>query len=95
MGSEGVKLFFGADEPRYRVVVGSFKNPEDATKLVEKINAADPTIHAFVAKPVLCNPFYAAVASQYLPPTEAKRVQERVLKLDGVEGAFLSPYYGQ
>ncbi len=90
---QGAKTFFGvSDERRYYVVVGSFKNPNDAAKLVAKVNAEDPTIHAFVGNPAPCNPNYAVIASPLLPADEAKRVQDRVLKLDSVDGAFLSPY---
>jgi hypothetical protein len=89
---DGLKLFFGADEPRYRVIVGSFKSPSDATALVAKVNTEDPSLHAFVAQPAPCNPYYAVVASPYLPAAEAKRVQDHVLKLESVSGAFLSPY---
>jgi hypothetical protein len=89
---EGVKLFFGASEPRYRVVVGSFKDQIEAAKLVAKVNAEDPTVHAFVGQPAPCSPFYAVVASPYLPADEAKRAQERLLQLNSVSGAFLSPY---
>lgn len=89
---DGVKLFFGADQPRYRVIVGSFKNPSDAAALVAKVNAEDPSLHAFVGQPAPCNPFYAVVVSPYLPAAEAKRVQDRVLQLDSVTGAYLSPY---
>jgi hypothetical protein len=89
---DGVKLFFGANEPRYRVIVGSFKDPSDAAQLAAKVNAEDPTVHAFVGNPAPCNPYYAVVASPFLPAGAAKRAQDRVLQLNSVSGAFLSPY---
>jgi hypothetical protein len=90
---QGLKLFFGVNQPRYRVVVGSFKNPNDAAELVAKVTAEDPSLHAFVGQPAPCNPYYAVVVSQPLPPDEAKRVQDKVLQLNSVTGAFLSPYH--
>ena len=90
---QGAKTFFGVgDERRYHVVVGSFKNPNDAAKLVAKVNAEDPTLHAFVGNPAPCNPYYGVIVSPFLPAAEAKRLQDRVLQLDSVDGAYLSPY---
>ena len=90
---DGLKLFFGAaSEPRYRVIVGSYKNEQDAKKLADKITAEDPSFHAFVGRKAPCNDFYAVVVSQYLELTEAKRVLARVSKLKTVDDAYLSPY---
>jgi hypothetical protein len=89
---QGLILFFGADEPRYRVIVGSFKNPDDAGALVAKLDAEAPSIHAFVGQPAPCIPFYAVIVSQYLSANEAKRVQDKVMQLNSVTGAYLSPY---
>jgi hypothetical protein len=89
---QGLMLFFGANEPRYRVIVGSFKNPDDAGALVAKLDAEAPSIHAFVGQPEPCNPFYAVIVSQYLPANEAKRIQDKVTQLNSVTGAYLSLY---
>ena len=89
---EGLKAFFGLDEPRYRVVVGSFKKPDDGSALVNKIKAADPTLQAFVGQKMPCNEYYPVIVSDYVKASEAKKIQEQVLKLDFIPGAYLSPY---
>ena len=89
----GLKSFFGLDDPQYRVVIGSFKKPDDAKTLASKVNAADPTLKAVVAEPAPCNEFYAVAVSggEFLPPETARKIQAKALKLDGISGAFLSP----
>jgi hypothetical protein len=90
---DGLKLFFGAsDEPRYRVIVGSFKTTEGAQSMADKINAQDSSLHALIGRKAPCNDYYAVVVSPYVPLAEAKRVQAKVLKLDSVDDAYLSPY---
>jgi hypothetical protein len=90
---KGLKSFFGLDDPQYRVVIGSFKKPDDAKTLASKVNAADPTLKAVVAEPAPCNEFYAVAVSggEFLPPETARKIQAKALKLDGISGAFLSP----
>jgi hypothetical protein len=90
---KGLKSFFGLDDPQYRVVIGSFKKPDDAKLLASKVNAADPTLKAVVAEPAPCNDFYAVAVSggAFLPPDAARKVQAQALKLDGIDGAYLSP----
>jgi hypothetical protein len=89
----GLKDFFGLNDPRFHVVVGSFKRREDAAALVAKINAEDPSFGAFVGIPAPCNPHSAVVVSQPLTLSEAKKVQERARKLNSVDDAFLSPVF--
>jgi hypothetical protein len=90
---KGLKSFFGLDDPQYRVVVGSFKKPDDAMTLASRVNAADPTLKAVVSDPAPCNDFYAvAVGSGEFFPTEtARKVQAKALKVDAISGAYLSP----
>jgi hypothetical protein len=87
----GIKQFLRLDDNGYRVVVGSFKNHNDAVVLANKINAADSMLHAFVADKYPGNDFYAVVAG---PPSttldEAEKIQNKVLTLDFVPGAFIS-----
>lgn len=90
---DGLKLFFGASsEPRFRVIVGSYKNEQEAKKLADKISAEDPSLNAFVGRKAPCNEYFAVVVSRYLELTEAKRVLARVSKLKSVEDVYLSPY---
>jgi hypothetical protein len=90
---DGLKLFFGATgEPRYRVIVGSYKSEQEAQKLADKINTEDPSLNAFVGKKAPCNDYFAVVVSQYLELTDAKRVLARVSKLNSVDDAYLSPF---
>jgi hypothetical protein len=74
-------------------VIGSFKKPDDAKTLASMVNTADPSLKAVVADPVPCNDFYAVAVSggEFLPPETARKVQARALKLDVINGAFLSP----
>jgi hypothetical protein len=88
---QGLKAFFGLDEPRYRVVVGSFKNQGEGTSLANRIKSADPTLKAYVGERAPCNEYYPVIVSDYVSAPEAKRIQEKVLKLGFVAGAFLSP----
>lgn len=89
---DGLKLFFGAaDEPRYRVIVGSFKTEDSAAAKAKQINDENPSFNAFAGKKAPCNDFYAVVVSRYVRFEEAKRIKAKVLKLNSVDDAYLSP----
>lgn len=94
---ESLKLWFGIgrDDQKYRVVAGSFKSPEEASILASKINAESPGLNAYVGQRAPGNPYYAVVVSGYLPYSEAKIVQEKVMKLNAVPDAYLSPFAGR
>lgn len=90
--SSEVRSFFNLDDKRFRVVVGSFKRPEDANELAGRVNAEASDLKAFVGAPQPCNPYYAVVVSPYLPEAEARVYLERAMKLKSVSSAFLSAY---
>jgi len=87
----GIKQFLRLDRNRYRVVVGSFQSHGDALALANKINAADATLHAFIADKYPGNDFYAVVVG---PPSttleDANKIQSKVLKFDFIHDAFIS-----
>jgi hypothetical protein len=90
---KGLKIFFGLDDPQYRVVVGSFKKVDDANALAAKVNAEDPAIKASVFGKAPCNDYYAVTVGggAFLPIEQAKKLQSKALDIDGVPGAYLSP----
>jgi hypothetical protein len=90
---KGLKSFFGIDDPRYRVVVGSFKKIDDAKALAAKVNADDPSAKATVGEKAPCNDFYPVAVGNgdYFSVDQAKRLQSKVLQYDSVNGAYLSP----
>jgi hypothetical protein len=91
--SKGLKSFFGLEDLRYRVVVGSFKKIDDAKIFAGKVNAEDPTIKAVVGEKAPCSDFYSVIVNngEFVSPEYAKQIQSKVLKFDSVNGAFLSP----
>jgi hypothetical protein len=79
------------DFSNYRVVVGSFKNPTDAQALANKINDRDRSLGAIVGEKAPCNDFYPVIVGPQSTTLDmAKKVQEKVLMLDFVPGAFIS-----
>jgi hypothetical protein len=90
--SIGLKQFFRIEDPKnYRVVVGSFKNLSDAQALVNRINASDTSLHPFVADKYPGNDFYAVIAGPSSTTLdEAQKIQNKVLTLDYIPGAFIS-----
>jgi hypothetical protein len=87
----GLKQFFGLDFANYRVVVGSFKNRSDAIALANKINDKDRSFGAFVDEKAPCNEFYPVIVGPRSTTLEqAKKVQDKVLNLDFIPGAFVS-----
>ena len=91
--AQGLKNFFGIDDPRYRVVVGSFKKADDAKALAAKVNEDAPSILATVVDKAPCNDFYAVTVGggSYLSVDQAKRLQSKALGINSVSGAYLSP----
>jgi hypothetical protein len=91
---EGIKLFLNITqpEPKYRVIVGSFKSQTEAALKAQAINVEAPRFKAFVGERMPNNEFYPVVVSDYLPLSQALKVQSNALKLKAVEGAYLSPY---
>ncbi len=87
----GVLQFFGLTKSGYRVVVGSFKDTNEAQALAEKINKQDSTLHAFVGERAPCNEFYPVIVG---PATstlaEAQKTETKVLKLESIPGAYIS-----
>jgi SPOR domain len=89
--STSLRQFFGFDDGAYRVVVGSFKNSADAQTLANKINAADNSFHAFVGPKAPGNDFFPVIVGPvFTTLDDAKRIQNRVLSLDFIPGAYIS-----
>ncbi len=91
--AKGLKNFFGLNDPQYRVIIGSFKRAEDANAFARKVNDGSPELKAVVVGKAPCNDHYAVSAGngEYLAPSDAKKLQAKVLEVDGIAGAFLSP----
>jgi SPOR domain len=86
---DGLKKFLGLDESGYRVVVGSFKRPDDARGLVNKINSESPTLSVFVGDRAPCNDFYPVIVGPYTTTLyEAKKIQTQIIK--SVPDAYIS-----
>ena len=86
---EGIKLFLNLSqpEPRYRVVVGSFKDRTAAALRAEVIRKEAPTLSVFVGERQPENEFYPVVVGGYVTLTEALKIQDGVLKMKSVDGA--------
>ena len=90
--AQGLRLWFNLTEPKYRVVVGSFKNKTEAALRAEVINKSAPDLGAFVGQKMPNNDFYPVIVGGFVPVSEALRIKERVLKSNLAQDAFLSNY---
>jgi hypothetical protein len=91
---EGFKIPFGIgkDEQRYRVVVGSFKDPSAAAAKAEQINKLDPTLKATVGDKRLFNEYYPVVVGGYAVYPEARALKEKVSEKLNTDDVYLAPY---
>jgi hypothetical protein len=92
---EGLKLVlnFKDPEPKFRVVVGSYKSQTEAALKAETIKKENPklSLQVFVGDRAPGNEYYPVVVGGYLSLNEAISLQESVQKLKAVEGSYLSP----
>lgn len=88
---DGLKQFFGLDEPGYRVVVGSFKRTSDAQAFANKINSEDSSLNAFVGNRAPCNDFYPVIVGPYSSSLyDAKKTLNKALALESKPSAYIS-----
>ena len=91
---EGFKIPFGIgkDEQRYRVIVGSFKDPAAAAAKAEQINKIDPSLKATVGDKRLFNDFYPVVVGGYAVYPEARALKDKVSEKLDTDDVYLAPY---
>lgn len=89
---DGLRFVFRVGEPRYWVVVGSEPDRTQAAALVDEINAADPSLGAFVGIRS-ANGQYPVIVGRYAPYSDARAMLEQAKQLDFLakRGPFLSP----
>lgn len=89
---KGVYLFFsGAPEvTKYRVVVASALTPDAAALIANKLSQEAPFLQAAVADRAPGNPYFAVVASGFLPYAQASAILAEVKKISLGSHAYLS-----
>ena len=88
----GIGVFFGyGKEPKkYWVIVGSFKDRAHAEKFVDKINAEDATLNAWVGVKVPPNDYWPVIVGTYNYLSEAQALQKKALATRVITDAYLS-----
>jgi SPOR domain len=93
---KGVEAFFGAGkgEPRFWVIVGSFRDKTAAETLVSNINEQNPSMKAFVGKRMPNNEFYPVIVGDFVTLSEATRLRDAASQLSSLNGQqpYLSSY---
>lgn len=89
----GVGVFFGyGKEPtRYWVIVGSYKDQNEARNVAESLNKRDQTLNAWVGVKAPPNDYYPVIVGNYSVLSEARTIKERALATRLVKDAYLSP----
>jgi hypothetical protein len=89
----GVQLFFGGapDVQKYRVVVASAPTPDEAAGLANRLQQSAPSLHVAVADRASGNPYFAVIASDFLPYADANAILAQVKKTQLGANAYLSP----
>jgi len=97
--TKGVKVLFGLENPannRYWVIVGSKRKKREAKRYAAAINAADPSLQAFVGQPQPNRngfPIIVGGQSSYLELGKAQKLKSRAIRMDIIpQNAYLSDY---
>jgi|GEM_PF-3014191 len=86
----GVGLFFGIEEKKYWVIVGSHSKISAAASQVEKINEEDPSLQAWIGEKVPPNEFYPVIVGPYSKLDDARILEQRAIRTNAVTEAYLS-----
>ena len=88
----GVGTFFGyGNAPqRYWVIVGSYKDRDDAQRFADRINAEDATLNAWIGLKLPGNDYYPVIVGEQSLLSDAKALKERALATRAVKDAYLS-----
>jgi SPOR domain len=91
---EGFKIPFGIgkDEQRYRVIIGSFKDPAIAAAKADQVNKIDPSLKASVGDKRMFNDYYPVVVGGYAVYPEARALKDKVADKLGIDDVYLAPY---
>jgi hypothetical protein len=89
---EGVKMYLGLEEQKYRVVVGSYLSRAEATTMLERVRRAMPDQNVYTADPRANNKFYGVIVGPELPLAEAQRFREEVSQKLNIRDVYLSKY---
>jgi hypothetical protein len=89
---DGVGTFFGyrTGPKRYWVIVGSFKDRNDAQAFANKINSEDRTLGAWIGQKVPPNEYYPVIVGGYNLLDEARALKDKALTTEAVTEAYLS-----
>jgi hypothetical protein len=89
---DGVGIFFGyGKEPkRYWVIVGSYKDRDEAQRFADRINSSDSSIRAWVGirSP---NDYYPVIVGSSVLLSDAHELRSKALKNPLIKEAYLSP----
>ena len=88
----GVGTFFGyGKEPqRYWVIVGSYKDRDEAQRFADRINAEDATLNAWIGLKLPGNDYYPVIVGEQSLLSDAKALKERALATRTIKDAYLS-----
>jgi hypothetical protein len=89
----GVGVFFGygRDPKRYWVIVGSYKDRNDALTFAAKINQEAPELNAWVGAKIPPNEYYPVIVGSYNFFSDADNLRQRALETNTISDAYLSP----
>lgn len=90
--SQSIRLFFGEGkiDQKYWVVVGSYRDKDEAAAKATSLNAQRPGLQAFVGKRQPNNDYYPVIIGEFVALPEARRLQD-VARQIGLE-PYLSTY---
>lgn len=89
----GVGVFFGygRDPKRYWVIVGSYKDRNDALTFAKKINQEAPELNAWVGAKIPPNEYYPVIVGSYIFFSDAEKLRKRALETNTISESYLSP----
>lgn len=89
---KGVGVFFGyGKEPvKYRVVVGSFEDRDEAQRFADKVNKENSRLNAWVAERRPGNKYFPVVVGEYNYLSKANDLKKEALGTKSIKNAYLS-----
>jgi hypothetical protein len=70
--------------PRFKVIVASKQNRQEAKKIADAINSEDPTMKASVVPPLPCNNYFAVTVRDPVPAEDAQKLIDQASELKAV-----------
>lgn len=79
-------------EPKFWVIVGSFKSEETAEIFSDLINKEDPALQAFVGNPGPDSPVFPVIVGDFVEKETAEQIMQKALSTKTIADAFLGDY---